>query len=128
MKKLLVLVAAMLMLLVSLLFSTGCTTQPGGGRDWFMEVPKVEHESRYPKGHKQTSAVPYENCVYNEKTQSYFCQLDWSESGLMKVPKGEYERRYPKGHKQTPGQQEACVYNEKTQSYFCRPDWSESDR
>lgn len=82
MKKLFVVTAAMLML-VSMFFATGCAKQsrPAAGMDtdWYAEVPKAKHERRFPQGHKQLPGPDGEKCVYNEKTESYFCQFDWSE-------------------------------------------------
>ena len=82
MRKLFVLSAATLLLLVPLLFSTGCAPQSKQlGRDWYMGVPLAEHERRFPKGHEYIPGANDENCVFSKSTNSYFCQFDWSESG-----------------------------------------------
>lgn len=79
MKKLFIVTAAMLML-ASIFFATGCAKQfRAAGTDWYAEVPKAEHERRFPQGHKQLPGSDGEKCVYNEKTKAYFCQFDWSE-------------------------------------------------
>jgi hypothetical protein len=79
MKKLFVVTTAMLML-VSMFFVTGCAKQfRPAGTDWYTEVPKAEHERRFPHGHKQVPGPGGEKCVYNERTEAYFCQFDWSE-------------------------------------------------
>jgi hypothetical protein len=69
-------VAMLLMLLSIMLFATGCAKQSTiAGTDWYDAVPEVEHERRFPHGHKQIPGPNYENCVYNEKTKTYFCQF-----------------------------------------------------
>jgi hypothetical protein len=85
MKKSYVMSIAMLMMLLSIMFfATGCAKQSTlAGTDWYDAVPKVEHEHRFPQGHKQKPSVKnektvaHEKCVYNEKTEIYFCQYHW---------------------------------------------------
>jgi hypothetical protein len=80
MKKSLFVSIVMLMMLVPMFFTTGCAKQSKvAGADWYSAVPKAEHERRFPHGHKQIPGSNGENCVYNEKTETYFCQFDWSE-------------------------------------------------
>jgi hypothetical protein len=81
MKKSLVMSIAMLMILGPILFfATGCAKQSQlAGTDRHTEVPKAEHERRFPHGHKQTPGSHGETCVYNEKTEKYTCEFDWFE-------------------------------------------------
>ena len=78
MKKSLVLTIAMLMMLVPMFFATGCATESSrrAGMDWYSEVPKAEHERRFPHGHEQIPGPGGENCVYDEKREIYLCQFD----------------------------------------------------
>ena len=68
-------------MLVPMLLFMGCAHQSKNlaGTDWYSEVPKAKHERRFPHGHKNVPESEGENCVYNEKTESYFCQFDWFE-------------------------------------------------
>lgn len=79
MKSLIVMTMAMV-IFGSMFFAAGCNKQANRqGTDWYAAVPKVEHERRFPHGHKHIPGPNGENCVYNEKTQTYFCQFDWEE-------------------------------------------------
>jgi len=81
MKRSLVMSKVIVLLLVSIVFfATGCAKQSQvAGMDWYNDIPKAEHERRFPHGHKQIPGPHDENCVYNEKTGRYACQFDWSE-------------------------------------------------
>lgn len=81
MKRSSVMSKAMVVILGSMLFfATGCAKQSQvAGMDWYNDIPKAEHERRFPHGHKQIPGPQGENCVYNEKTGRYACQFDWSE-------------------------------------------------
>lgn len=71
----------MLILLGStIVFGAGCAKQSHvAGMDWYNDIPKAEHERRFPNGHKQIPGPHGENCVYNEKTERYACQFNWFE-------------------------------------------------
>ena len=79
MKNLVVVTVAMLMM-GTMFFATGCAKQASlQGMDWYSEVPKAEHERRFPQGHKPLVGPNGENCVYDEKTETYLCQFDSEE-------------------------------------------------
>jgi len=73
-------VTAAIVMILSMFFAGGCVNHTNRlGVDWYAAVPEAEHERRFPHGHKQLPGPEGENCVYNEQTQTYFCQFDWSE-------------------------------------------------
>ncbi len=77
MKKSLVVTITMLVMLVPMLFATGCATESPrrAGMDWYSEVPKTDHELRFPQGHEQVPPGKV-NCDYDEKRGVYLCQFD----------------------------------------------------
>jgi hypothetical protein len=80
MKNSAVMTIAMVTMLLSLFFIVGCANQSKPlGMDWYSEVPKAEHDRRFPHGHKQIPGPKGENCVYNEATNTYFCQFHYDE-------------------------------------------------
>lgn len=79
MKNLVVVTMTMLMM-GGMLFATGCAKQASlQGMDWYSAVTKAEHERRFPQGHKHVPGPNGENCVYDEETETYFCQFDTAE-------------------------------------------------
>ncbi len=127
MKKSLLLISAVLMMLTPM-FLNGCAQKTAQleGADYYTAVPKVQHERRYPHGHMMQPALGEEqNCEFNQATETYFCQYDWS--GYTAVPKAKHERRYPHGHmmQPAPGEEENCEFNQATETYFCQFDWFE---
>lgn len=77
MKKSLVVSITMLVMLVPMLFATGCTTSSKpSGTDWYAEVPSSEHELRFPHGHEKNPKSKKLNCVYDAKKDVYLCQFE----------------------------------------------------
>ena len=70
-KSLLVTTTALMM--IQMLLTISCTRHAS-----YSEVPKVEHEKRFPRGHG-TAPPEGENCYFNKATNAYFCPFDWSE-------------------------------------------------
>ncbi len=76
MKKSLVVKITMFMMMVPMFFATGCAKESKrGGMDWYSEIPRAEHELRFPQGHEKIPPGKI-NCVYDEKRKIYLCQFE----------------------------------------------------
>lgn len=77
MKKSLVVTISMLMMLVPILFATGCATNSKpASMDWYSEVPRAKHEVRFPHGHEQSPSSKKLNCVFDPNKDVYICQFE----------------------------------------------------
>ena len=57
-----------------LLLAGGCVkSEPKLGGAYYKAVPKSVHEGKFPHGHADSRD---QNCIYDERDATYFCQYD----------------------------------------------------
>ena len=54
------------------------------GHDWhsgdmYRMESRVEHEKRFPHGHRKSGPEDDRNCYFDKALAAYFCQFDWDE-------------------------------------------------